>query len=122
MHAVHGYDSLRHGSKSDLFSNCTTSYIIFLQFVLLWSHGAILLKHSPCMMGHGVIVFSASGCCLPVVDAALPITSAVEVRLDEPLWTSLPAPEEVAMEMMSYCVQLDCLILSIMQSVRLLLC
>ena len=50
------------------------------------------------------------------------ITSAVEVRLDEPLWTSLPAPQEVAMEMMSYCVQLDCLIMSTMQSVRLLLC
>ena len=47
-------------------------YVIFLQFVLLWSHGAILLKHSPCMMGHDGVVFSAGGYYLLVVDATLP--------------------------------------------------
>ena len=46
---------------------------------------------------------------------------AVEVRLDEPLWTCLPGPQEVAMEMISYCMQLDCLMMSTMKSVRLLL-
>ena len=51
----------------------------------------------------------------------MPLHFVVEVRLDEPLWTCLPGPQKVAMEMMSYCMELDCLILSTMQSVRLLL-
>ena len=73
MYAVRGYDSLRHGSKSDLFSITAPLAIYnFLAIRFTVESCAILLQHSPSMMGHGVVVFSADGCYLPVGDAALP--------------------------------------------------
>jgi hypothetical protein len=40
----------------------------------------------------------------------------VDVRLSDPLWTRLPGPQEVAAEMMSFCVQLDSLIVSTLKT------
>ena len=37
---------------------------------------------------------------------------SVEVQLDEPLWVPRAGPQEVAMEIMALCLQLDSLILA----------
>ena len=43
---------------------------------------------------------------------------AVVVQLDEPLWVSVYASQEIAAEVMGLCLQLDTLILSSSQKVR----
>ena len=42
---------------------------------------------------------------------------SVDIKLGDPLWSKLPGPQEVAAEVMSYCLQLDSLILSTLKAV-----
>lgn len=41
-----------------------------------------------------------------------PFSHAVLVHLDEPLWVPKPSAREVAVEMISLCIQLDSIVLS----------